>query len=115
MKTILLIHGAWMAPASWAPWRAFFEAKGYHVLAPSWPYQDRPEKELQASSVAELARVGVAEILAHYEAIVRAQPEPPILIGHSFGGLFVQMLLDRGLGVAGWPSIPRLPRGCFLR
>jgi alpha-beta hydrolase superfamily lysophospholipase len=27
--------------------------------------------------------------------------EPPILIGHSFGGLVVQALLDRGLGACG--------------
>ena len=113
MKTIILIHGAWMTPASWAPWKAFFEAKGYNVIAPSWPYQDRPVKDLQASSVPELAAVGVPEIVAHYEAIVRAQAEPPILIGHSFGGLFVQMLLDRGLGVAGVAIDPAPAKGVF--
>ncbi len=113
MKTIVLIHGAWMTPASWEPWKTFLEAKGYKVLVPSWPFQDRPVKQLQASSVPELAGVGVSEILAHYEAIVRAQPEPPILIGHSFGGLFVQMLLDRGLGSAGVAIDPAPPKGVF--
>lgn len=100
-------------PGFLGPWKTFLEAKGYKVLAPSWPYQDRPVKELQASSAPELASVGVAEILAHYETIVRAQPELPILIGHSFGGLFVQMLLDRGLGVAGVAIDPAPPKGVF--
>lgn len=36
-----------------------------------------------------------------YAAIIAALPEQPILIGHSYGGLIVQMLLDRGFGVAG--------------
>ena len=27
---------------------------------------------------------------------------PAILIGHSFGGLIVQILLDKGYGSAGW-------------
>ena len=37
--------------------------------------------------------------------------EQPVLIGHSFGGLIVQMLLDRGLGTAGVAIDPAPPRG----
>jgi pimeloyl-ACP methyl ester carboxylesterase len=47
----------------------------------------------------------------HYARIAQQQSEPPILIGHSFGGLFVQMLLDRGLGFAGVAISPAPPRG----
>jgi pimeloyl-ACP methyl ester carboxylesterase len=32
--------------------------------------------------------------------------EPPVLIGHSYGGLFVELLLDRGLGRAGVAMSP---------
>lgn len=53
----------------------------------------------------------MTEIVDHYASIIQAQPEPPILIGHSFGGLFVQMLLDRGLGRAGVAIDPAPPKG----
>jgi pimeloyl-ACP methyl ester carboxylesterase len=45
--------------------------------------------------------LGIEEILAHYTAIVEALDAPPIIMGHSFGGAFTQILLDRGLGAAG--------------
>jgi len=45
--------------------------------------------------------------------LIRALPAPPVLIGHSFGGLFVQLLLDRGLGAAGVAIDPAPARGVF--
>jgi pimeloyl-ACP methyl ester carboxylesterase len=41
----------------------------------------------------------------------RMLPEPPFLIGHSMGGLVVQMLLDRGFGAAGVAISSAPPRG----
>jgi len=49
--------------------------------------------------------------VAHYQAIIRRQPKPPVLIGHSFGGLIVQLLLDQGYGAAGIAISPVPPRG----
>ena len=43
----------------------------------------------------------MTEIADHYDAIVRELPSPPIIMGHSFGGLVAQILIDRGLGAAG--------------
>jgi pimeloyl-ACP methyl ester carboxylesterase len=113
-KTILLIHGAWLNAASWAGFKARYEAKGYTVAAPSWPYDDRSPAELRASPHPDLAKTGIREILAHYERIIRALPEAPILIGHSAGAVFVQMLLDRGLGVAGVAINPAPTPGVTL-
>ena len=48
-----------------------------------------------------IAQLGVTEILDHYDAIIRKLDQPAIIMGHSFGGLFTQILLDRGLGAAG--------------
>ena len=42
MASIVLIHGAWMSPASWAPWVLRYEALGHNVIAPSWPHDERP-------------------------------------------------------------------------
>jgi pimeloyl-ACP methyl ester carboxylesterase len=100
-RSIILIHGAWLNGESWGAWKPRYEAKGYSVTAPSWPYDDRPVAELNASPDPRLAKSGHKDIIAHYAALIRALPEPPILIGHSFGGVLVQHLLDDGLGAAG--------------
>ena len=86
------------------------------MIVPDWPYDDRPPAELRASPRPELAHLGQRDILAHYERIIRALDEPPIIIGHSAGGTFTQHLLDRGLGAAGvaidpapTPGVPLYP------
>lgn len=100
-KTIILIHGAWLNSLSWEGFKARYEAKGYTVIAPDWPYDDRSPAELRKAVHPRLASNGQKAVLDHYDAIIRAQAEPPILIGHSLGGVFVQHLLDRGLGAVG--------------
>ena len=98
--TIVLIHGLWMTPLSWEHWIKRYTDKGYNVLAPAWPGMDKSIEELR-SNPASLGGLGVTEIVAHYDRIIRGLNKPPIIMGHSFGGLFTQILLDRGLGAAG--------------
>ncbi len=100
-KTIVLIHGAWLNSRSWEHVKARYEARGYTVIAPDWPFDDRAPEALRANPAPELARLSQRDIVAHYERIIRALPEKPILIGHSLGGVIVQHLLARGLGAAG--------------
>lgn len=100
-----------MTPRCWEPFIGYFEQRGYACQAPAWPHKDLPFEELRAHPPAELAGLGVTEIVDHYASLIQAQSEPPILIGHSFGGLFVQMLLDRGLGRAGVAIDPAPPKG----
>jgi pimeloyl-ACP methyl ester carboxylesterase len=100
-KTIMLIHGAWLNSKSWEKWKAYYEAKGFNVLAPDWPFDDRSPAELRANPHPKLKSIGVKAIVDQYERLIRALPEEPILIGHSAGAVFTQILLDRGLGVAG--------------
>lgn len=100
-KTIMLIHGAWLNSKSWEGFKARYEAKGYTVIAPDWPHDDGDPADLRAHPRKALARSGQRNIIANYERLIRALPESPILIGHSLGGVMVQHLLDRGLGVAG--------------
>ncbi len=110
-RTVVFVHGAWVAPACWDSFRSRFESRGYSCLAPAWPYEGRPIEELRSNPAPELGRVGIPEIVEHHAKVVAALPEPPVLVGHSFGGLFVQMLLDRGLGAAGVAIDPAPPRG----
>ena len=110
-KTIMLVHGAWATADCWTGFREFLEAKGHRVVVPEWPYLDRPVEELRRSPDPRLARVTIKGLVDHFEKRIRELPEQPVLIGHSFGGLIVQMLLDRGLGAAGVAIDPAPPRG----
>jgi pimeloyl-ACP methyl ester carboxylesterase len=101
MSTIVLIHGLWMTPLSWQGWKERFESRGHTVLAPGWPGIDDRDVQAIREDPSALEGLGLEEVIDHYDAIVRGLDEPPIIIGHSFGGLVTQILLDRGLGAAG--------------
>jgi pimeloyl-ACP methyl ester carboxylesterase len=109
---IVLIHGLWMTPRSWEGWVARYEAAGHEVLAPAWPGMDRDVEALRADP-AGIEHLGVAEIVDAYEAVVRGLSAAPIIMGHSFGGLFCQILLDRGFGAAGVAIDSAAARGVF--
>lgn len=99
--TVVFIHGLWVTPHSWEGWRAHFESLGYKTLAPGWPgIGDKTPAELRADG-SSIAGTDAAAVLAHYEEIIRGLDKPPILIGHSFGGAFVQVLVSKGLAAAG--------------
>jgi pimeloyl-ACP methyl ester carboxylesterase len=98
-NTIVLIHGLWMTPLSWEHWIDRYEASGFRVLAPAWSGMDGDIDELHRDQ-SGLGHLGIREIVDHYAAIIRELDRPPIM-GHSFGGAFTQILLDRGLGTAG--------------
>ena len=113
---IVLIHGAWLNSLSWEKIKARYEAAGHRVIAPDWPFDDRPPADLRRDPRPELAQSGQRDILAHLERVIRSLDAPPILIGHSAGGTFTQHLLDRGLGVSGvainpapTPGVPLYP------
>jgi len=67
--------------------------------------------DLQRGPDPRFGKLGIGEIVDNYASIIRELDTPPILVGHSFGGLFVQMLLDRGLGAAGVAIDPAPPKG----
>jgi pimeloyl-ACP methyl ester carboxylesterase len=107
---IVLIHGLWLTPRSWEGWKARFEERGHEVFAPAWP---RMEGEVEAirRDPSVLNGLGVVEIVDHYDRIIRSLDTPPVIIGHSFGGLVTELLLDRGLGAAGVAVSPAQVKG----
>jgi pimeloyl-ACP methyl ester carboxylesterase len=98
--TIVLIHGFWVTPRSWEDWVAHYEAKGYRVLAPAYPGFEVEVEALNADP-SPIEAVTVPQIIEHLEAVVGELDSPPILMGHSAGGVFTQVLLDHGYGAAG--------------
>jgi pimeloyl-ACP methyl ester carboxylesterase len=99
-KTIVLIHGLWVTPRSWEKFISYYEARGYRVLAPAWP-GIQGEVEGMRRDPSSFNGIGIEEVMAHYTKIIQALPEKPIIMGHSYGGLITQLLIDRGLGAAG--------------
>ena len=98
--TIVLIHGLWVTPRSWEGWIDRFESRGYRVLAPAYPGLD-VEVEALRDDPSPIEALTVSGTVEHFEGLLSELESPPILIGHSFGGLIVQILLDRGYGAVG--------------
>jgi pimeloyl-ACP methyl ester carboxylesterase len=98
--TIVLIHGFWVTPRSWENWISYYETRGYRVLAPAYPGFE-VEVEALNQDPSPIEAVTVPQIIEHLEAVVGELDSPPILIGHSAGGVFTQILLDHGFGAAG--------------
>ena len=108
--TIVLIHGLWLSSRSWENWVDRYTEAGYRVLTPGWPGMD-VDVDVLRKDPSVMDQLGVVEVADHYEKLIRALDAPPILMGHSFGGLLVQLLLDRGLGSVGVAIHPAPPKG----
>jgi pimeloyl-ACP methyl ester carboxylesterase len=98
--TIVLIHGFWVTPRSWEDWITHYEAKGYRVLAPAYPGFEVEVEALNADPT-PIEKVTVPDIIEHLEDVVGSLDAPPIVMGHSAGGVFTQILLDHGFGACG--------------
>jgi non-heme chloroperoxidase len=111
-KTILFIHGLWIHASSWQPWIDFFNNKGYQTLNPGWPGDSSTVEECRSNSQA-IANRGVAEVADSYAKVISSLLEPPVVIGHSFGGLLSQVILARGIASAGIAIDPAPMKGVW--
>ncbi|MEH6682596.1 MAG: alpha/beta hydrolase [Sediminicola sp.] len=102
-KTVVFVTGAFVSHHGWNNWRSYFESEGYICLVPAWPYKEGSPEELRKKHPYQsaLKELRLEQLIDHFVRLIEALPEKPILIGHSTGGLVVQLLLQRGLGAAG--------------
>jgi pimeloyl-ACP methyl ester carboxylesterase len=98
--TIVLVHGFWVTPRSWEKWIPHYEAKGYTVLAPGYPGFE-VEVEALNDDPSAIEALTIEAIVENFERVVGELDSPPILIGHSAGGVFTQLMLDHGFGACG--------------
>ena len=99
LTPVVFVHGLWLLPSSWDRWRTVFEEAGYTTVAPGWP--DDPDTVDEANEHPEVfAHKTVGQVADHVEDVIRKLTKRPALIGHSFGGLLVQILAGRGLANA---------------
>ena len=101
-----------MTALSWEHWVKLYADKGYQVVARSWPGMEGDIEQLRRNPSA-IAKLGLADVVRHYEQIICQLDEPPIIIGHGFGGLVTQILLDRGWGAAGVAIESAPAKGAF--
>jgi non-heme chloroperoxidase len=101
----VLIHGLWLHASSWDNWISLFGERGYQPIAPGWPGDSATAEETRENPE-PAANHGIAEITDHFAAIITALPAPPVIIGHSFGGLITERLMGLGLGRAGVAIAP---------
>lgn len=113
-KTIVFIHGMFMTPLCWEHWIARFQPQGYRCIALAWPGRDRPIEVLRGlGSDPELGKLKLRDVVESAATAIKALNENPALIGHSMGGLVVQLLLQRELALAGVAIDPAPPMGVF--
>jgi len=109
-QPVVFVHGLWLLPNSWDPWREVFEDAGYVTVAPGWP--DDPLTTEGARERPEVfARKSVGQVADHYEEVIQALERKPAVIGHSFGGLLTEILAGRGRAAASVAISPAPFRG----
>lgn len=98
---VIFIHGLWIHSEAWKPWLDLFASCGYPVSAPGWPGDSATVAETRKYADA-LNDVGIGQLADHYAGLAAPRGRGPraIVIGHSFGGLIAQLLLDRGIAAA---------------
>lgn len=86
---VVMIHGGFCGPWAWEGFAARFRDKGYAVHTPALRHHTggKPPEALATTSLTDYA--------ADLETLIRSLEAPPLLVGHSMGGLLAQMLAAR--------------------
>ena len=101
-KSIMFIHGMFMNPKSWDDWKTFFEDEGYECVVPAWPFHEGEPANLRKRVPDGLGELPLQAVVDRMQETAETL-EDPVLIGHSMGGLIVQLLVNRGIGSLGVP------------
>ena len=112
-RPVVFVHGLWLLPSSWDPWRALFEEQGYATLAPDWPDDPATVEEGRAHPEVFAGKT-IGSITRHFENVIKQLHTKPALVGHSFGGLITQKLAGQGLASVSVPIDPAPFRGVLL-
>jgi pimeloyl-ACP methyl ester carboxylesterase len=86
---LLFVHGAWHAAWCWDDhFLPFFADQGYRALAVSLRGHGN------SPTAKPLRTCSVADYVDDIAAVADSLPTPPVVIGHSMGGFFVQKYLE---------------------
>jgi len=98
-RPVVFIHGLWLHSTSWTPWVELFARSGYAPSAPGWPHEPETVSEAREQPEA-VAGLGIDDVTDHYASLCDGSSEPPVVVGHSFGGLIAEKLLGQGKAAA---------------
>jgi pimeloyl-ACP methyl ester carboxylesterase len=87
--SLLFVHGAWHGAWCWDEhFLDFFAAKGYRSLAISLRGHGK------SSAPKPMQFCSIADFIDDVASVADSLPQPPVVIGHSMGGLVVQKYLE---------------------
>jgi non-heme chloroperoxidase len=95
--TVVLIHGTNAGPWTMSNFVGHFEQRGFRCHSPAYRHHDQPPSE-ETSKL--LAGISIADYVKDIAGFVETLDAPPILVGHSLGGVVAQKLAVRGLAGA---------------
>ena len=84
-----MVHGAFCGGWAFDAFREPFEANGYRCQTPDL------RGHAAGTRAGAVAQISMSDYAADIAELVRAAPSPPILLGHSLGGLVAQMAAAR--------------------
>lgn len=103
---LLFVHGAWHGAWCWSEdFLDFFVERGYRAVVPSLRGHGN------SPSAKPLRACTVADYVEDIATVAGNLPTPPVVVGHSMGGFFVQKYLESHYAPAGVLLAPMPPQG----
>ncbi len=109
-QPVVFVHGLWLLHSSWDAWRELFEQEGYATVAVDWP-DDPADHAAAHADPSVFAGKGVGQVADHVSEVIAGLDRKPFVVGHSFGGLLVQIIAGRGQALATVSIDPAPSRG----
>ncbi len=107
-RTIVMLPGACCGPWVFENFREHFQAAGWQVLTPELRHHAQDPGQPPDPGLAETS---LKDYLADLAGELEALETPPVLLGHSMGGLLAQLLAAKGLATAAILLTPAPPWG----
>ena len=107
-ENIFMIHGMFVGGWYWENYKNFFESKGYRCVCPTLPGHDANPG---GPPPGEVGTLSVQDYVSFLEEELGKLDSPPVIMGHSMGGLLAQILMAKGLAKKAVLLSPAQPAG----
>jgi len=91
---VVLIHGMWSTGETLSELKSGFESEGYTVHTPSLPMH-MPIEEHNEQTRQSLSKLSINDYVTFICNYIDALDTPPILVGHSMGGLLTLLVAQQ--------------------
>src|SRR5438552_120784 len=105
---VIMIHGAFCGGWAFAHWSAVYEAYGFDVRTATLRHHSSAQEAARL-----LCGVSIRDYCSDLAALIDSLDSPPVIVGHSLGGLLAQMLAATGRARALVLLAPLAPWGMF--